>query len=165
MAARSLNIHIPLTRPPRFCSQSAKSGRIILCSALQESTAAIVSDKKEPRAGEEAAAKVAAPLPAKEAAKEAAIKTKKAPAKALPEMMEEDIIPSLRAVLEAQDEMSQIEISFQENRLEGSFLKKDKPYNFWAFFPNGVLTALASSELINGYSLFIGSDLEAMVFP
>ncbi|CAL5388250.1 unnamed protein product [Camellia sinensis] len=64
----------------------------------------------------------------------------KAPAKPLPQLMEEEVIPSLKAILEAQDDISELELSFQDNRLEGYFLKKDYPYSFWAFFPDGVLT-------------------------
>ncbi|KAH0450820.1 hypothetical protein IEQ34_021512 [Dendrobium chrysotoxum] len=151
MASSSLNIHSTLVRPLKFSSQSQPIGyyrfetaksissiahRIILCSTLQESSTATVSDKKEADKAVAAAENpVVAPVK-----KEAPAKPKKAPVKPLPEMMEEDVIPSLRATLEAQEDISQIEISFQENRLEGSFLKKDKPYYFWAFFPDGVLT-------------------------
>ncbi|XWS75944.1 hypothetical protein CRYUN_Cryun01aG0135100 [Craigia yunnanensis] len=45
-----------------------------------------------------------------------------------------------KAVAAAQDDLSEIELSFQDNKLEGSFLKKGCPYSFWVFFPNGVLT-------------------------
>lgn len=64
----------------------------------------------------------------------------KAPAKPLRQLMEEDVIPSLKSILEAQDDISELELSFKDNRLEGSFLKKSNPYSFWAFFPNGALT-------------------------
>ncbi|XP_038704641.1 uncharacterized protein LOC120000581 [Tripterygium wilfordii] len=59
----------------------------------------------------------------------------KAPAKPLPWMMEEDIIPALRAIFEVQDNISESELSFQENRLDGSFLKHGNSYSFLAFFP------------------------------
>ncbi|KAJ6941110.1 hypothetical protein NC651_007025 [Populus alba x Populus x berolinensis] len=64
--------------------------------------------------------------------KKAPTKPKKSP--------EEDVIPSLKATLEAQDHITELELSFEENRLEGSFLKKGNPSSFWAFFPDGVLT-------------------------
>nr|CAD1823022.1 unnamed protein product [Ananas comosus var. bracteatus] len=83
----------------------------------------------------EAESKAATP-----AAKAVPGKAKKAPAKALPELMEEEVIPALRSTLEAQEDVSQVELSFQDNRLEGSFFKNNIPYCFWAFFPNGVLT-------------------------
>nr|CAD1822958.1 unnamed protein product [Ananas comosus var. bracteatus] len=89
----------------------------------------------EAEAEAEAESKAATP-----AAKAAPEKPKKAPAKALPELMEEEVIPALRSTLEAQEDVSQVELSFQDNRLEGSFLKNNIPYCFWAFFPNGVLT-------------------------
>lgn len=41
----------------------------------------------------------------------------KAPVKTLPKMMEEDIIPSLKTILEAQEDISQLELSFQENKV------------------------------------------------
>ncbi|KAJ7008479.1 hypothetical protein NC653_007217 [Populus alba x Populus x berolinensis] len=64
--------------------------------------------------------------------KKAPTKPKKSP--------EEDVIPSLKATLEAQDHITELELSFEENTLEGFFLKKGNPYSFWAFFPDGVLT-------------------------
>ncbi|KAM5574140.1 hypothetical protein ABKV19_013574 [Rosa sericea] len=102
--------------------------RIIACSALQESstssTSTVAAETKEVKA---APAKPKAPA--------------KAPVKPLPQMMEEDIIPSLKAILETpQNELSDLELFFEDNKLEGSFLKKGNSYSFWAFFPNGVLT-------------------------
>ncbi|KAG8477916.1 hypothetical protein CXB51_027485 [Gossypium anomalum] len=79
----------------------------------------------------------------KAAPKAAAAKPKpaaKAPAKSLPELISEDVIPSLKTILEAQDDISEIELTFQDNKLEGSFLKEGCPYSFWAFFPDGGLT-------------------------
>ncbi|KAF5930687.1 hypothetical protein HYC85_031560 [Camellia sinensis] len=63
----------------------------------------------------------------------------KAPAKALPELMEEEVIPLLKETLGSQDDISELELSFEDNKLEGSFLKRSYPYSFWAFFPDGVL--------------------------
>ncbi|XP_062175262.1 uncharacterized protein LOC133880328 isoform X2 [Alnus glutinosa] len=101
---------------------------IISCSAVQESsTSTVAAETKEVKAApKEAPAKAKPPA--------------KAPTKPLPQMMEEDVIPSLKPILEAQDDISEIELSFQDNRLEGSFLRKGIPHSFWAFFPNGVLT-------------------------
>ncbi|GMN28334.1 hypothetical protein TIFTF001_002011 [Ficus carica] len=99
---------------------------VVACSAVQESsTSTVAADankevKTPPKAKPKAPAKV--------------------PVKPLPEMMEEDVIPSLRSIFEAQDDLTDIQLSFQDNRLEGSFVKKGIPYSFWAFFPNGVLT-------------------------
>lgn len=39
----------------------------------------------------------------------------KAPAKPLPQLMEEDVIPSLTSILEAQEDLSQIELSYKDN--------------------------------------------------
>ncbi|KAK6923295.1 Protein of unknown function DUF2996 [Dillenia turbinata] len=104
----------------RPCTQRATPRRDLSCSSLPESSAV-----------------AAAPSPAEKP------KPKPKPAaKPLPELMEEEVIPSLKSLLEApHNQLSQVEISFQDNRqLEGSFLKKGKPYSFWAFFPDGVLT-------------------------
>ncbi|KAF0909623.1 hypothetical protein E2562_039346 [Oryza meyeriana var. granulata] len=110
------------------------------CSAVQESSAAAaaattVSEKKDA-----ADDKKEATAEAKPTAKKPAAKPKKPPVKPLPEMMQEEIIPPLKAALEAEDDVSQVELSFQDNRLEGSFIKDEVPYYFWAFFPNGDLT-------------------------
>ncbi|XP_068336104.1 uncharacterized protein [Pyrus communis] len=113
--------------------------RNIAWSALQESStstadadadaAAADTSTKEVRTADQ---KAAAPAKPKVAAK--------APVKALPQMMEEDVIPPLKAILQTQDELSDIELCFQDNRLEGSFIKKGNTYSFWVFFPSGVLT-------------------------
>ncbi|ERN19092.1 hypothetical protein AMTR_s00061p00126050 [Amborella trichopoda] len=104
--------------------------RIVMCSAVQESPT-VASETKE-------AVKPEGETPVKETpAKRAA--PAKAPVKALPQFMEEDVIPSLRAILEAENDISEIELSFSDNKLEGSFVKDGIPYNFWAFFPSGSL--------------------------
>ncbi|KAG6601223.1 Replication protein A 14 kDa subunit B, partial [Cucurbita argyrosperma subsp. sororia] len=100
--------------------------RVICCSTLQESSTPTVS---------------AEPKEIKAVQKEAPAKPKppaKAPVKPLPQMMEEDVIPSLKAILEAQADVADIELSFQDDRLDGSFSKNGVPYSFWAFFPNGL---------------------------
>ncbi|KAJ8498158.1 hypothetical protein OPV22_008710 [Ensete ventricosum] len=150
MACQSINIRSALTRQVADASFSIFSrasmvgyrrqepGKIVLthgtvvCSAIQESSTAAVTDVKKQ---EVATTKAAAP-----AANDAPGKPKKPPVKPLPEMMEEEVIPSLKECLEVQEDVSEIEISFQDNRLQGSFQKKGIPYSFWAFFPNGVLT-------------------------
>lgn len=56
----------------------------------------------------------------KTAPKQAPAKAKppaKAPVKPLPQMMEEDVIPSLKAIFEAQDDISELELSFHDNRV------------------------------------------------
>ncbi|XP_004300056.1 PREDICTED: uncharacterized protein LOC101300149 isoform X1 [Fragaria vesca subsp. vesca] len=109
----------------QMVSKAVASKRTIACSALQESsTSTVAAETKEVKA---APAKPKAPA--------------KAPVKPLPQMMEEDIIPSLKAILETpQNQLSDIELFFEDNKLEGSFLKKGNSYSFWAFFPNGDLT-------------------------
>jgi hypothetical protein len=70
-----------------------------------------VSEKKDA-----ADAKKEATAEAKPTAKPAA-KPKKPPVKPLPEMMQEEIIPPLKAALEAEDDVSQVELSFEDNRV------------------------------------------------
>ncbi|XP_004510728.1 uncharacterized protein [Cicer arietinum] len=99
----------------------------ITCSAVQESstsTSTSAETKEEVKTVPKAATEKKAPA--------------KAPVKPLPQMMEEDVIPSLKTILEAQQDLSDIDLVFQDNKLEGSFLKKGNPYSFWAFFPTGI---------------------------
>ncbi|KAJ7950619.1 Glyceraldehyde-3-phosphate dehydrogenase A [Quillaja saponaria] len=113
---------------PLMSSKLASSSRsLITCATVQESSAT-TDEKKEVKP----AAQKATPAKTKPPAK--------APAKPLPEMMEEDVIPSLKGILEAQEDLTDIELTFQDNKLEGSFSKKGFPYSFWAFFPQGDLT-------------------------
>ncbi|KAF8679333.1 hypothetical protein HU200_046117 [Digitaria exilis] len=126
--------------------RAGSGGAVSLCSAVQESsTSTTVSKKKDAADGEKKEATAAAAKPA------AATKPKKAAAKPLPEMMEEEIIPPLKDALEAEENVSQVQLSFQNNtisnpsnvdglQLEGSFVKEDVPYYFWAFFPKGDLS-------------------------
>ncbi|KAM6554612.1 hypothetical protein CsatB_015374 [Cannabis sativa] len=121
-----------LTSPTIFhlemvCKQLTIRTSNYACFAVQESSTSTVAtdENKEAKPAKKAA-------PAKPKAK--------APVKALPEMMKEEVIPSLKSILEAQDDVTDIELSFQDNKLEGSFAKKGNPYSFWAFFPDGVLT-------------------------
>lgn len=69
----------------------------------------VAADTKEAKTAEKAApAKPKAPA--------------KAPAKPLPQMMEEDVIPSLKSILESQEDISDIELSFQDNTVSSKFL-------------------------------------------
>ncbi|KAF8014750.1 hypothetical protein BT93_H0525 [Corymbia citriodora subsp. variegata] len=111
------------------CRLAVASPRIVACSAVQESTSTATSETKEAKAAPEAAA---APVKPKAPGK--------APPKPLPQLMEEEVIPPLLEILQSQDELSEIELSYQDNRLEGSFLKEGNRYSFWAFFPTGDLT-------------------------
>ncbi|KAL3517916.1 hypothetical protein ACH5RR_020505 [Cinchona calisaya] len=109
--------------------------------AVQESSAAAAAVAAETKEEEEKQEEKKETSTAEAAP---AATTKKPPAKAppkpLPQLMEEEVIPSLTATLEAQEDIIELEISFLDNRLEGSFLKKGFPYSFWAFFPDGNLT-------------------------
>lgn len=102
------------------------SRKNVVCFAAQESSSVTVAAETEEKKVEETGP--AKPKP----------KTKAALAKSLPQMMEEDVIPSLKAILEAQNDILELDLSFNDNKLEGSFLKKNNPYSFWAFFPDGL---------------------------
>ncbi|KAL8531368.1 hypothetical protein ACS0TY_008108 [Phlomoides rotata] len=99
------------------------------CLAVQESsTSAVAAETKEKKKEEEGGAAKAKPAA-------------KAPAaKPLPELMNDEVIPSLKATLEPQQDILDLELSFSENKLEGSFVKKGIPYSFWAFFPDGTIS-------------------------
>lgn len=49
--------------------------------------------------------------------KKAPTKPNKSPAKPLSQLMEEDVIPSLKATLEAQDHITELELSFEDKRV------------------------------------------------
>ncbi|KAI3418249.1 uncharacterized protein J3R85_013843 [Psidium guajava] len=124
--------HTAKSRNPStmVCRLVAASPRIVACSAVQESTSTATTETKEAKE----APKAAVVTPAKPKA------PGKAPAKPLPQLMEEEVIPPLLEILQSQNDLSEIELSFQDNRLEGSFLKEGNRYVFWAFFPKGDLT-------------------------
>ncbi|PHT38135.1 hypothetical protein CQW23_21708 [Capsicum baccatum] len=110
------------------------SSRNVLCFAAHESSSSVTvaaetEEKKQSETAEETGP--AKPKPKLKAAA-------KAPAKSLAQMMEEDVIPSLKAIFEAQNDIRELDLSFNDNKLEGSFLKKGNPYSFWAFFPDGL---------------------------
>ncbi|XP_039010346.1 uncharacterized protein LOC120139076 isoform X4 [Hibiscus syriacus] len=142
-SSRLASSSLPSTLSMVVVGKSIISRGCVACSAVQESstsTATTGTNATTPPAeakpsaaagggGDKEEAKAAKPKPAA-----------KAPAKALPELMMEDVIPSLKTILETQDDISEIELTFQDNKLEGSFVKEGCPYSFWAFFPDGVLT-------------------------
>ncbi|KAH6766117.1 HhH-GPD base excision DNA repair family protein [Perilla frutescens var. hirtella] len=131
--------------PSYFCQKSRATSSLSLvvsvisrrrntcCLAVQESstTSTVAAETKEKKEVEEDATTAASNSKPKPAAKAAA--------KPLPQLMEEDVIPSLKTTLEAQEDISELELSFNENKLEGSFVKKGIPYSFWAFFPDGTI--------------------------
>ncbi|XP_076940133.1 uncharacterized protein LOC143609191 [Bidens hawaiensis] len=107
-----------------------------VCYAESSAASTVAAETKKEKEGESTAPaakeETAAPAKPKPAAK--------APAKALPEMIEEDVIPSLRSILETQEDIKELELFFKDNKLEGSFQKKGIPYTFWALFPDGTVT-------------------------
>ncbi|KAG7640459.1 hypothetical protein ISN44_As02g003060 [Arabidopsis suecica] len=119
--------------PPLTLQSGTRKDNLLRCALQESSTSAVTTEKKNKEEGEESTVAVPAKKP-KPAAKAAAV------AKPLRQMMEEDVIPSLQAILESQDDISDIDLSFQDDKLEGFFLKKSIPYSFWAFFPTGNLT-------------------------
>ncbi|KAJ0230027.1 Uncharacterized protein HA466_0311230 [Hirschfeldia incana] len=119
--------------PPLTLHQSGnKKDTQLRCAVQESSTSAVATEKKE-KEKEDSTVEVPAKKP-KPAAAKAAV------AKPLREMMEEDVIPPLKSILEAQDDISEIDLSFQDDKLEGFFFKKGIQYSFWAFFPTGNLT-------------------------
>ncbi|KAM0044585.1 hypothetical protein Hdeb2414_s0010g00355031 [Helianthus debilis subsp. tardiflorus] len=125
---------------PLIAAKFVISHRNAVCYAESSGAASTVAaETKEGKEGEPpaAAAKEGADAaPAKPKPKPAA----KAPVKALPEMINEEVIPSLRSILETQQDIEELELFFNDNKLEGSFRKKGIPYTFWALFPDGTVT-------------------------
>lgn len=72
-----------------------------------KSVAAETKEKKETEEDATAAAAAAPSAKPKPAAK--------APAKPLPQLMEEDVIPSLQTTLQAQEDISELELFFNDN--------------------------------------------------
>ncbi|KAL9670121.1 hypothetical protein QQ045_007672 [Rhodiola kirilowii] len=95
----------PSSSPQMVIVQMAKSNRIVACSAIQGTAAsAVATETKETKPVEtEAAAKPKAKPKVEE--------------KPLPQMMEEDVIPALKSILEAQKDITDIELSFQDNKV------------------------------------------------
>ncbi|KAG7578682.1 hypothetical protein ISN45_Aa03g028560 [Arabidopsis thaliana x Arabidopsis arenosa] len=114
--------------PPLTLQSGNKKDNQLRCAVQESSTSAVTTEKKDKEDKNESTVAV----PAK--------KPKPAAAKPLRQMMEEDVIPPLKVILESQDDISEIDLSYQDDKLEGFFLKKSIPYSFWAFFPTGNLT-------------------------
>uniref|UniRef100_A0A1J3JDZ8 DUF2996 domain-containing protein n=1 Tax=Noccaea caerulescens TaxID=107243 RepID=A0A1J3JDZ8_NOCCA len=118
---------------PRLTLQSGnKKDSQLRCAVQETSTSAVTTEKKDKEKEDSTVAVPAKKL--KPAAAKAAVATKP-----LRQMMEEDVIPPLKAILEAQNDISEIDLSFQDDKLEGFFFKKGIQYSFWAFFPTGNL--------------------------
>ncbi|XP_039039454.1 uncharacterized protein LOC120177343 [Hibiscus syriacus] len=140
-SSRLASSSLPSTLSMVVVGKSIISRGCVACSAVQESSTPTVTAGTNATPVEVKPSAAAGGGSDKEEAKAAKPKpAAKAPAKALPELMLEDVIPSLKTILETQDDISEIELTFQDNKLEGSFLKEGCPYWFWAFFPDGVLT-------------------------
>jgi hypothetical protein len=82
---------------------------------LLKSVAAETKEKKEKKEEEKTAEKPASAAKRTPAAKAAA--------KPLPQLMEEDVIPALRATLEAQEDVTELELSFQDNKVSFPMFK------------------------------------------
>lgn len=79
--------------------------------------AELLSIVTEVKKEDEVAKAAATPTPAEKATPQ---KAQKPNAKPLPEMMEEEVIPALKKTLEAQEDISDIDISFQDKKVSES---------------------------------------------
>lgn len=68
-----------------------------------------------------------------------AVKPAKKLEKPYPQIIIEDVIPKIKANLQKEQDISDVDVVFQDNQVEGSFVKKGIIYTFWAFFPDGKL--------------------------
>ena len=107
-----LNSPFPLVSPEATDEKTEPKPDVKPAAAKTKSEKAEAKPDVKPAAGktksEKAEAKPAAAKP-KPAAK--------APAKALPQMMEEDVIPALKSTLEAQDDITDLELVFNDNKV------------------------------------------------
>ena len=121
----SQNVAIPTSSSspilPLIASKFKTASRNrITCSAVQESSPSTAATTAETKEEVKEAPKAAAPAKKPPA---------KAPAKPLPQMMEEDVIPSLKAIFEAQEDFSNIELVFKDNKVAlffGRFLFEER---------------------------------------
>lgn len=100
-----------------------------------------------PAAAEGKAAADPPPPPAPKAAVAKKAMAKKGAAKAIWAAMAEDIIPQLTAVLSKEKGLEDLEITFDEDKLTGTFIKDGVRYSFWCYFPDKTL------EGARGFSL------------
>lgn len=113
--------------------------------AREEKTSAAA---KEGGPAEEKGAGAGAAAAAKPAAKGAAKKgAKKAAAKPIRAAMEEDIIPLLTTALGKEEGLSELELSFDEDKLLGTFVKDGVRYSFWCYFPDKELNGARGFSL------------------
>lgn len=69
----------------------------------------------------------------------------KAPVKPLLQMMEEDVIPSLKAILEAQQDISDIELVFQDNKVSKML------FSYLCFFTINAFSSLKTWAKLRSY--------------
>ena len=113
MASRCLGICTPVGRSLRRSAIAGwrADGRLatsklrsnLICAALKETSAATETVSAEPQKKENEDKPKRTPA--------------KAQAKSLSEMMEEDVIPALKSTLESEVDISEIELSFNDNRV------------------------------------------------
>eukprot|EP00898_Chlorokybus_atmophyticus_P006523 jgi/Chlat1/6872/Chrsp51S06546 len=93
----------------------------------------------------------AAPAAAKPAAGAAAAKPKKPDAKPLKEFITEDVFPLLSKDLDKQN-VTDVQLIFENNEIRGSFFNGEVPFNFWVLFPDGIITGARGFSLAShGY--------------
>lgn len=117
---------------PQSTSKESNAG------SSQAEAAAEPTAEAEPKPKPKPSAAASSPKP-KAAAAGGAKKAAKAVAKPLLETMVEDVIPRLTTFFEKEKGVSNVDIEFADNQLQGSFIKNQVLYNFWAYFPDGKL--------------------------
>ncbi|MCO5558192.1 hypothetical protein L7F22_011771 [Adiantum nelumboides] len=115
-------------------STKAAEADTITATASPKAPAAASTKAAEADTTLAAAPKAADPPKATPAAKPA-----KKVEKPYPQVITEDVIPRVKSHLQKEEGVSDINLVFEDNQLEGSFLKSGIVYTFWAFFPDGKL--------------------------
>ncbi|KAG0569552.1 hypothetical protein KC19_6G099100 [Ceratodon purpureus] len=123
---------------PQATSKESNAGSS-KAEAVVESSAQAKGAEAKPSAEAKPKPSAAASPPKPKVAAAGGAKKAKAVAKPLLETMVEDVVPRLTDYFQKERGVSDVEIQFADNQLQGSFIKNQVPYNFWAYFPDGKL--------------------------
>ncbi|CAM6033279.1 unnamed protein product [Sphagnum compactum] len=113
--------------PTRTAETPAAAGKKVAKTVATTATASPTTDAASARPK---------PVPAAGATK---VAKAAAVVKSLQSTVVEDVIPELSTFLKKQDGISDVELTFVDNELQGCFAKNGVPYSFWVYFPDGKL--------------------------
>ncbi|MCO5597704.1 hypothetical protein L7F22_051785 [Adiantum nelumboides] len=126
----------PPKAAPAASTKAAEADTITAAKAAASPKAAAAASTNAAEADTTIAAAPKAADPPKAAP---AAKPAKKVEKPYPQVITEDVIPRVKSHLQKEEGVSDINLVFEDNQLEGSFLKSGIVYTFWAFFTDGKL--------------------------